>query len=547
MLQKLMRLSLSLLVAIMAVFAANSPALAVYQGLPDVSRAWVDAQQKICADEFWEFAKYCKTDDARTGAIANFPTDTDKWAYLNRLIVAVENKDVTFVVKHRQLLVTWLLGVVYPNWKMYQAEYYGRVWNGACASQGLKYAQRTLKRFKFVYNRLPWWLRSAKAGFSKNTTVFEFSDAVSYEVFPATEDAGRSRTLSYFLFDEAAFPLCAADLWAGLSQTMGEGTHCAIVSTRKGGTWFHHQHQRIMRGESTWHLEELSWRNHPERTIEWWEAERLKMGDDARFNREQGDNWDVYGGKPVYPMFNPAIHETNIKFIPGPSEVIYLGVDWGFRHPAAVWFWRNVADQWCLLREYCPEDLDTEAFVDKVIDLSVANYSGCSFRLFCDPAGLSPNQQGRKAKLVGEIDAMTNVEIAKQVAKEKGFAVSIEASRWTNTVEGIKSGIGQVQSLMKQRGDGQSSFLVQKGMCPTASTAFAGGYFWDDEDLTKDLPEKNGVHDHVMDAVRYAISHVFNLAPRDDKKPAPVTVVVGEIPATNQAYLDDQRGYRGAA
>ncbi len=201
-----------------------------------------------------------------------------------------------------------------------------------------------------------------------------------------------------------------------------------------------------------------------------------------------------------------------------------------------------------MLREYCPEDIDTEAFVEKVIDLSTANFAGCSFRIFCDPAGLSPNQQGRKARLVGEVDAMTNFEIARQVAKEKNFAVSIEASRWTNTVEGIKAGITQVQSIMKLRANGQPSFLMQKGACPTAATAFAGGYFWDDEDLTKDLPEKNGVHDHVMDAVRYAISHVFNLAPRDEKKPTQKPYTPGEIPATNVAHIQDMNQlYSGVA
>lgn len=545
---KLTRFNLSVVLLLMAIWLPDSPAAQLFESLPNLAQSRIKGRQQLCADDFWEFAKWCKTDDARRGAEVFFPTDLTEWGYLDRAFRSVEDNEVVMIVKHRQLLITWLLGVIYPNWKMYQAAYYDRVWNGACASQAMKpYGYRTLERFKFVYHRLPWWLKSAHSGFQKNVQRFQFQDTISYEVFAATEDAGRSTTLSYFLFDEAQAPKRAAETWAGVSQTMGAGTHCAIVGTRKAGTWFHLQYKKTKSGEVEWPVVELRYSDNPEKRGDWWEKELKKSGDKKRFMREQGDNWEVYEGTPVFDDFNPAIHEQEFEIFVDANDVVRIGVDWGFRHPASIWLYENQENQVCQAREYVPENIDVEKFLDRVIDFSLAMFPQCrSFLMYPDPAGLRPNQKSREAKLPGEIEQQTNVQIAEAKFKERNFPCRIICSPWTNTEKGIQMRIQATMNVLKLRPNQQPGYLMKRDACTTTKSMFTGGYYWDDEDLTKALPVKDGIHDHVADALGYALVHMFNLVPRDDKKePVVVATTVGEIPETNRAYMEDSGRYSG--
>lgn len=554
-----MRLSLSLLVMIMAVIFADDSLTAKYfkslppaymaamEGLPEPAQAYIGAELELCAQDYWEFAKHCETFDEESGGAAPYPTDLEKWGFLDKVVRGAENERTTIVVKNRRLMITWTASVIYPLWKMFQAKYYERVWFGKCTSKNKDDAKEVVQRLGFVYGRLPWYLRGAEKMAKRNVQTFEFNSVVCYEVFAAVSGAGRGRGTNYYCMDEAAYNDNAADCWGSMFRALGSSGHAMIVSTRLGGTWFEDKWNRAQRGENKWHPVELHYYDYPGRDAAWWEETRIEMDDDARFLVEEGDSWDIFKGTPVYPTFSKAMHVTNVKFTPGPDEVIHIGVDWGFNNPAVVWFWKNVADQWCMLREYRPTEIDTEDLMYKVVELSMANFAGCSFLMYPDPAGLNPNQQGRKSELPGEIKEKTNVEIAEGIFREKEFNCRIICSRWTNTVQGIKLGLDAVRGILKIRPNQQPGFLMQDGRCDGAKRMFEGGYHYHEEDKLKDMPVKDGVFDHVADAIRYVVSHVTRIVPVDDKKPAAMTTVVGEIPATNQAYLDDQQGWKAAA
>ena len=92
-------------------------------------------------------------------------------------------------------------------------------------------AKKVLKKIKFMYKNLPWYLQTpiinGRAGEFGSASMIEFDNGSFIESIPTSSEAGRSESLSLLVIDEAAIVRWAAQIWAAAFPTLS----CSIGST----------------------------------------------------------------------------------------------------------------------------------------------------------------------------------------------------------------------------------------------------------------------------------------------------------------------------
>lgn len=85
-------------------------------------------------------------------------------------------------------------------------------------------AKKVLKKIKFMYKNLPWYLQTpiinGRAGEYGSASMIEFDNGSFIESIPTSSEAGRSESLSLLVIDEAAVVRWAAQIWAAAFPTL---------------------------------------------------------------------------------------------------------------------------------------------------------------------------------------------------------------------------------------------------------------------------------------------------------------------------------------
>lgn len=85
-------------------------------------------------------------------------------------------------------------------------------------------AKKVLKKIKFMYKNLPWYLQTpiinGRAGEFGSASMIEFDNGSFIESIPTSSEAGRSESLSLLVIDEAAIVRWAAQIWASAFPTL---------------------------------------------------------------------------------------------------------------------------------------------------------------------------------------------------------------------------------------------------------------------------------------------------------------------------------------
>lgn len=108
------------------------------------------------------------------------------------------------------------------------------------ASNKLVNAKEIMDRIKYMYENLPWFLKTPVIEYNKQSV--RFSNYSSIEVATTTESSFRGKSLSRILLDEFAFvkPSVAEEFWNALLPTItaegieGSDTKLIIISTPNG-------------------------------------------------------------------------------------------------------------------------------------------------------------------------------------------------------------------------------------------------------------------------------------------------------------------------
>lgn len=101
-------------------------------------------------------------------------------------------------------------------------------------------AKKVLKKIKFMYKNLPWYLQTpiinGRAGEYGSSSMIEFDNGSFIESIPTSSEAGRSESLSLLVIDEAAVVRWAAQIWAAAFPTLSTGGAAIVNSCVTGNT-----------------------------------------------------------------------------------------------------------------------------------------------------------------------------------------------------------------------------------------------------------------------------------------------------------------------
>lgn len=101
-------------------------------------------------------------------------------------------------------------------------------------------AKKVLRRIKFMYKNLPWYLQTpiinGRPGEFGSAQEMQFSNGSTIASIPTSEQAGRSESLSLLVIDEAAAVRWANQIWAAALPTLSTGGAAIINSCITGDT-----------------------------------------------------------------------------------------------------------------------------------------------------------------------------------------------------------------------------------------------------------------------------------------------------------------------
>ncbi len=179
----------------------------------------------------------------------------------------------------------------------------------------------------------------------------------------------------------------------------------------------------------------------------------------------------------VFDRFDPAIHVGRVEY--DPNLVLYRSLDFGFVNPF-VCLWIQVDDDGVVrvIDEYIRSRATIDIHAGEIMSRTPGGEESVA-ATFCDPAGAGVNDvSGTSA--VRELRGL-------------GVAVRYRPSRLLEGIELIRRAI--------ESGDGKNSLVISP-RCPRLIEAMSC-YHYPEGTACGELPFKDGVHDHPIDALRY--------------------------------------------
>lgn len=305
-------------------------------------------------------------------------------------------------------------------------------------------------------------------------------------------DSLRGRGLDYVVIDEAAF--CHEDTWKkalrpALSDRQGKAL---FTSTPNGRNWYWklwlYANYPSTKSWGAWHWP--TW-NNPLISDEDLEAARHELSN-VDFRQEYGAEFITKAGL-VYDDFcdNNIIKSTDFK--PDKNfHDIYLGLDFGYASHTAVCFMacERASGKVCQFDELYVSRHDVEQIAQLIIQKLAQWKVGMPNAIYCDPAGNAEELTSG----ISPVDYLRN----------KGFKVISKGTK-------IVPGLSLVRSFVLNA-FGQIRYFVTDH-CKETIRSFEGySYKIGANDLILEEAEKDNIHDHMMDAIRYFFVNKFDNA-----------------------------------
>ena len=293
-------------------------------------------------------------------------------------------------------------------------------------------------------------------------------------------------TLHWFHIDEAAtLPRRVWDIM--MSRVISTRGYGFITTTPNGHNWVY---ELVKSGEISSVFAKTS--DNP--LIDPAEIERAKKILDSKFFRQQYEaSFEAYLGQ-VYDDFG----ERNIvPIVPHADLPTYIAADFGWRHPTAlVWAQVDQENNIMLFDEVVESFLTPDAIAKIIRGEKVRLPSGKIFK------------SEIPIEMIREI--ITGFEASQSRQESGGLAIidilGDEGIRNIRTVGGsIVRGIFDVRAKILSA-EGEPHLFVDPH-CERLISDFRGYHYPENaKGIASELPEKDNIHDHTMDAVRYLIT-----------------------------------------
>jgi hypothetical protein len=186
------------------------------------------------------FARHVKTKDEHDAIHPVKPFPFDALPYLPALFQEFQSQDITFLVKSRQLMATWIcciyclwLAKAYAHRLIYvQSKKEGD--SAALVFNGGKSRNWDAGRISFIEAHLPDWLQDSPEPSSSPSRLL-FPNGSIIEAIPQGGDMVRSKVPSLVFSDEAAFQPEFADAYTAMLPIVKQGGKLIAVSSANPG------------------------------------------------------------------------------------------------------------------------------------------------------------------------------------------------------------------------------------------------------------------------------------------------------------------------
>ena len=207
-------------------------------------------------------------------------------------------------------------------------------------------AKKVLKKIKFMYKNLPWYLQvpiiNGRSGEYGSSSLMEFNNGSFIESLPTSPEAGRSESLTLLVIDEAAMVRWASDVFAAALPTISTGGACIINSTPRGlGGFYHSMWVDALSQSNGFNPLRLYWQMHPERDQAWYDQMSAALGPKRTAQEIDGDFlgsgntvFDLSDIRAIedclseYPVIKKMYNGQYRRFLdPTPDTQYYIGAD----------------------------------------------------------------------------------------------------------------------------------------------------------------------------------------------------------------------------
>ena len=150
------------------------------------------------------------------------------------------------------------------------------------ASNKNENAMEMIYRIKFIYERLPHWLKPGLEadGYNKHSVGFDNGSRIHSQA--TSENTGRGMAISLLYLDEFAFvrDTIQLEFWTSVAPTLATGGSCIITSTPNGDSNLFAQLWRGAQVDSNgFKAQEVKWNEPPGRDDKFRELEKAKIGE----------------------------------------------------------------------------------------------------------------------------------------------------------------------------------------------------------------------------------------------------------------------------
>lgn len=221
-------------------------------------------------------------------------------------------------------------------------------------------------------------------------------------------------------------------------------------------------------------------------------AEQRQMGlTKSAYLREHCLDFTSRAGKPVFGEdYDPSVHEDPTVFY-NPQLPLWVGLDFGYHHPAASFHQLHGDGGWWILGELMGEDKSLPRFLEEdFLPYLNTNFpaEGPKKRIViygADPAG----------KQVSDKSEHTSFTICQNYGI---YPLSKKSP--------IDEGLTLIRQGLRRTVEGKPGLKIHPDRCPVLCEAFQGGLVYEEQKPgrpDKETPKKDGYYEHLVDTVRY--------------------------------------------
>ena len=180
----------------------------------------------------------------------------------------------------------------------------------------------------------------------------------------------------------------------------------------------------------------------------------------------------------VFGEFDPAVHVQPVDY--DPNLPLYRALDFGFVNPfVCLWIQVDRAGVVRVVDEYVRSRATIDVHVAQMKARTPVPEEQVT-ATFCDPAG-------------GSLNDITGTSVVREL---RALGITVRSRR-----SGILEGIELIRRAIRS-GDGQSTFIISP-RCPRLIEAMECYHYPESARIPSELPLKDGLYDHPIDALRY--------------------------------------------